>query len=344
MTNKKNTSEISLKNTKEQILAAYQNAMSQVEAKPFDLVLEKQKESALTIVNKATQSNPDNIVSELSMLKGNLMKKVDSLSECMMSESKKLEELRQAINIEKSHLNELYEINETAKTLAALILAQQQQKENFVHEMQEEKSSFEREMTEKKASWKQQQEILTTEYKELKENLEKSRKREEEEYKYNLALSRKKEADAYAAEKAVWEKELVDAKQALHEREESIRAKEVEFNELKQKVDNFPLELKKIQEDTEKATKLRLEANFKFASELRDKEIEGENRLNAHKIETLNKKITEQAQLIEQLTKKADDSVKQTQQIACRALDTSGQRFSHPYFQDDKSSKLNEKA
>lgn len=69
----------------------------------------------------------------------------------MVNESNRLEEIRQAINIEQTHLNDLYSINESAKTLSALILAQQHQKEVFEKEMEEGKAAFEQEMNVKRS-------------------------------------------------------------------------------------------------------------------------------------------------------------------------------------------------
>lgn len=338
--NKKAEPEISLKSTKEQILTAYKNAMALVESKPLDLVAERQKETAASTVTKATQNNPSNIITDLATVKNNLIKHVDNLSTHMVNESNHLEEIRQAINIEQTHLNDLYNINESAKTLSALILAQQHQKEVFEKEMEEEKAAFEQEMNEKRNTWKNQQETTIAEYKELKENLEKARKREEEEYKYNLELTRKKEMDVYANQKSILEKELTLAKQEWAERETALKAKEMEFNDLKKKVDGFSLELVKTKEEAEKTLKLKLETDFKFVTELRNKEIEGDRKLNEHKITVLEKKIAEQDQLIEQLTSKADATIKQIQQIACRALDTSAQRYNYPSYQsEDKTAK-----
>ncbi|WP_250311157.1 hypothetical protein [Rickettsia endosymbiont of Oedothorax gibbosus] len=55
----------------------------------------------------------------------------------MLKESEKLVNLREAINLEQKHLQELYQINETANTLSALLQAQIGQKEQFKLEMEQ---------------------------------------------------------------------------------------------------------------------------------------------------------------------------------------------------------------
>lgn len=97
--------------------------------------------------------------------------------------------MRQAITIEQKHLEELYQINETANTLSALLQTQSEQKQQFRLDMELSRQNFEQEMATQKLQWQEQKSKLEQEYKERKELLEKIRKREEEEYGYALELS-----------------------------------------------------------------------------------------------------------------------------------------------------------
>lgn len=342
--NKKSTQEISLKNTKEQILSAYQEALLKLEAKQVSEPLsEKRKAQETETVSKASQHKAETIVADLAGLKINLIKQVDTLSESLVAEFNKLSEMRSAIMIEQKHLQELYGINETAKTLSALILSQQEQKEQFAQEMLDEKNAFEEDITAKKANWKQQEESLNAAYKELKEQTEKARKREEEEYKYNVELKRRKELDVYAEQKSALAKELEKLRQEWNDREAALKAKEQEFTELHQKVENFPIELAKTKEHAENTLSAQLETQHQYANNLLAKEIEGERKLSEQKIIALEKKIKEQDQLVAQLTQKADAATNQIQAIACRALDTSAQRFNIPAYQEDKPARVSDK-
>jgi hypothetical protein len=337
--------EISMKSTKEQILNAYQAAMTELEDRQVDEPsVTKQNEKKIALVNKAKQTNADSIVNVLANLKLDIIKQIDGLSEQLISEFTKLTEIQEAVAIEQNHLKELYDINETTKTLSALILAQQEKKDSFEQHIEEETERFEQEMEQKKEQWKQQQEALTAEYKEIKEQLEKNRKREEEDYKYNLDLKRKKEADEYMLKKTALEKELIDMRGDLDKRAEVIKNQEVEFVSMQQKIVGFAKEIAEVREETAKNISNQLETQHNHTIALRDKEVEGECKLSEQKIVALESKIKEQEQLVLQLTQKADTVVTQIQAIACRALDTSAQRYNMPGYQsDEKLTKSGEK-
>ena len=77
----------------------------------------------------------------------------------------------------------------------------------------------------------------------------------------------------------------------------------------------------------EQRVTVELVAQHKFDLELRNSKVAGECKLHEQKIESLAAKVVEQETMIKMLTKKADESAAQVQFIACRALDTSAQRF-----------------
>ena len=85
-------------------------------------------------------------MTDLSNLKSKTIKQIDGLSEQLLSEFQKLANLRQAITIEQKHLEELYQINETANTLSALLQTQSEQKQQFKLDMELSRQNFEQEM------------------------------------------------------------------------------------------------------------------------------------------------------------------------------------------------------
>lgn len=137
--------------------------------------------------------------------------------------------MRQAITIEQKHLEELYQINETANTLSALLQTQSEQKQQFRLDMELSRQNFEQEMATQKLQWQEQKSKLEQEYKERKELLEKIRKREEEEYGYALELKQRKEMDEYNDKKFSMEKELSDLKDNLSKREAGLLEKEKDY-------------------------------------------------------------------------------------------------------------------
>lgn len=175
---------------------------------------------------------------------------------------------------------------------------------------------------------------MEADYAELKEKLEKQHKREEEEYTYNLEIERRKESQEYLLKKEALEKELQERTQALTQKETLVDSRIEEMDNLKQKVEQFPDELLKATEKATQEVTQRLEDQHKFAVALKEKKIEGEKNLYLQKISSLEAKVKEQAALIAQLTQKADESINQVQEIACKALEASSTRLPYTTYGD----------
>lgn len=325
--------EISTKSTKDQILAAYNDVVELLEEKQVQSPLEeKKKGDEKAIIHKSSQTSLDGIVSHLATLKINLTKQIDTLSENLLEEFHKLSELQQAIAIEQKHLQELYEIKETAHSLSALMLIQKEETAKFELRMQETREQLSKEMEDKKALWEKKQADLEMNYAETKEKLEKQHKREEEEYKYTLEVTRRQEGQAYRLKQEALEKTLADKQQDLAQKEALIESRLIEIESLNEKVQKFPEELAREMERTTQEVTEKLVAQHNFAVTLKEKEIEGEKKLYLQTIASLEAKVKGQEALISQLTQKASDATEQVQAIACKALDASSQRLSYPSY------------
>ena len=114
MTRKNDVPEISVKSTKDQILAAYNDVVTKLNDKHIITPQEQKKQEAKQeIVAKATSNSSDDILTDLSSLKSKTIKQVDILSEQLLNEFQKLSNIREAIILEQKHLQELYQIHET---------------------------------------------------------------------------------------------------------------------------------------------------------------------------------------------------------------------------------------
>lgn len=318
--------EISAKNTKNEILDAYNALLKKIkEQKPVDRQVEKEKVEKKEIVETAARNSVETIVKGLADLKLAITKALDDMEQQLIGESKRLQGIRQAIAIEQKNLEEIHEIRADADSLAALLLAQKEKKQTFEAEIEQKRGDFEAEMVQKRLLWKKEQEDYERAKKEREEEVKKARQREEEEYSYNRQLQRKKDQDAYAASKAVLEKELEDKRQTLErswsERESALAAREKELADLKARVESFPKELEKAVRDTEKAVTERLQFTFKHEAEIGVREREGERKLSQQIIASLEAKIKEQDELIRQLTQKANEAGLQVQSIAIKAIE-----------------------
>ncbi|OGF66667.1 MAG: hypothetical protein A2Y62_21370 [Candidatus Fischerbacteria bacterium RBG_13_37_8] len=265
-------------------------------------------------VEKASQYTVEYVIKSLAELNVSINKALADLSDKLAQEAGKLTELRKAIEIETKNLKEIHQIDNSAHALKALLKAQN-----------EEKAAFEIAMEIKHKEWEDEQKKHDLELKERNLLLKKEREREQEDYDYNLALSRKKESDAYEEKKNSLDKEL-EAKKITFEKEASerlsaITQKETEYNELKQKVTLFPQELEEtVKKGTQTATD-KIKNDYEVKIQLMLKEIEGERKLFELKIASLNEQVTKQAAQIEALNHQLNNSNKQVQDIAVKAIE-----------------------
>lgn len=343
--------EISLKNTKNEILAAYEEALKKMQTQkttePKQVQEEKRQQET---IKKASENTTEGIVNGITTLKLNVAKELDKLSELLTAEFKKLEDIQIAIRLEKHNLEELYQVTANADSLAAMIQSQKDKKSLFETEMADkrnaleekmnadklsfdekiknEKESFETSMKDQKELWKTEQLIWTELQKELKEKYEKERKREEEEYVYTLKLTRKKEADLYEEKKNSLLKELTEKKIAFDKdianREAEVVSAENELKELRTKSAAFPSEIEKTVATSVKSATDKLQAEFRFEKELTAKQTEGDIKLKEQTIETLKSKIKDMDVIISELSKKAVTAESSVKDIAMKAIESSG--------------------
>ena len=156
---------------------------------PKQIQEEKQKTE---ILEKVSGINSESIVKNISSLKTNLSNSLDEMLQSLSGEFKKLEEIRAAIVQEKKTLEDLYSLSANTDSLAAMLLAQKEKKENFEKTMKEAENAFTSEMAETKAQWEREKAKQKADEKEYADDLSKQRKREEEEYAYNQKIKRKK--------------------------------------------------------------------------------------------------------------------------------------------------------
>ena len=322
------TQEISTKNTKAQIMEAYEELLKKVQNAKADVPKQVQEEKQRTeLVKKVEDVTNKSIGKEINSLRSNLNNSLEELETNLLAEFKKLEEIRAAMVIEKQNLEDLYSLSTTTDSLAAMLLTQKEQKENYDLEMEAEKEAFEKEMNELRLKWKSEKEKETTEQKEFTEEVKKNRKREEEEYQYKLKIDRQKETDEYEAKKAKLEKDLTDKQldfnQEMAKRETDIANAEAELNELRKNNQEFPKQLEQAVTDKEKEVSARLKVQFEFESKLLANKNEGELKLKEQTIISLQEKITEMQAQIKELTEKTNIAESNVKDIAVKAIESS---------------------
>ena len=321
---------LSLSNTKQEMLEAYNVVLKQLEAqREAELKPEKkiEEKKAKEVIQVAESLSSEGIARETSNLKIETGKMLAQISDRLEEEIGKFKAIQNAITLKEKELQELYEIEKSAVTLAALIESQNQKRQAFEIEMAEKKEALSQEIEALRAQREQEKKDYEEEIKERDMTEKKRREREKDDYEYSFKREQKLTKDKFEDEKAKLEKEIQIKKEQmegeLKAREKVIAEREEELNELRKKVAAFPKEVdtalsKAIKETTEKLT---LEA--KNREELVKKEFIGERNVLTTRIESLEKSVKEQNEQIAKLSQQLEKAYQQVQEIAVKTIEGS---------------------
>ena len=321
---------VSLKNTKQEMLEAYNSVLKQLEAqREAELKPEKRLEEKKVkeVIQIGASLSSEGIAKEISHLKMETGKMLAEISDRLEEEVSKFKTIQSAVALKEKELQELYEIERSAVTLAALIESQNQKRQAFESEMAEKKEALNQEIETLSAEREKEKNDYETEIKERDIAEKKRRDRDKEEYEYSFKREQKLAKDKFEDEKAKLEKEIQIKKEQMEAelklREKAIAEREDELNELRKKVITFPKEMetaiaKAIKETTEK---MNLEA--KNREELHKREFIGERNVLTTRMESLEKIVKEQSEQISKLTQQLEKAYQQVQDIAVKTIEGS---------------------
>ena len=320
---------LSLSNTKQEMLDAYHSVLKQVdEQKQLELRPEKKLEEKKTkeVIQVAEALSSEGVVKEISTLKIEMGKMLTQISDKLEDEVGKFKATQNAIALKEKELQELYEIEKSAMTLAALIEAQNQKKQQFETEMAGRKEELDEEIQNLRFEWAKEKGEYEAQIKERDVTEKKKRDREKEEYEYAFKRQQQIAKDKVDDEKAKLEKEILLTKERmdgeLSGREKIIAAKEEELNELRKRVALFPKEMEASVGKAVKDISERLNLESKNREELLKREFTGEKNVLTTRIESLEKTVKEQSAQIAALTQFLEKANQKVQEIAVKALES----------------------
>ena len=323
---------LSDKNTKQELLDAYQTLAQQLEQKraaelnPERQVQEKKADEA---IKTATALAPEGIDREIGSLKSDIGRMLAGLSEQLAAEAARFKSLQQAVEAKQRELQELYGIEKTAATLAALIETQNQKRADFEAEMTQQREELSAEIQSARAEWDKERKAHEAELRERDAAEKRARDREKEQFDYAFKRDQQAVRDKLADEKATLEKDLKLKKEIVDRelagRERVLVEHETELATLRAKAAAFPQELdsavaKAVKEATEK---LKLES--KNREDLWQKQFEGERNVLATRNEALEKAIKELADQNSRLNKQLDAAYLKLQEIAEKTIEGASQ-------------------
>lgn len=321
---------LSTSNTKQEMLNAYNELLGhlqeqqEAESKPEAKVEQRMISEAVAVADEITN---EGVVKQIGQLRSDVGRLLAQVSEKLEEQTERYAKISKAIVFKEKELADIYEIQKSALSLAALIQAQQQKREEFEHEMAEKRAQLADEIESTRAAWIEEKKGYEAEIKERDAVEAKRRKREEDEYRYAFAREQQLAKDKFADEQAKIERELADRKAAvekdLSQRERAIAEREAELNELRQKVAAFPKQLDDATARAIKETTARLQAESASREQLLQREFAGERNVLTTRIAALEQTVKEQAEHLARLSQQSERAYGQVQEIAVRAIEGS---------------------
>ena len=356
MANKTVIDDISLKNTKQEILESYENIKKELEEKEkqslnADKIIQERQNTET--VKKSDKLIEENINEKINLLKADIINSLNELSEKLSQAEIDYKNLKSSIGVKDNYLKEIYGIEHSALSLASLIEANNFKKTQFEKEYLDRKNILESELEElrkKIENEKKSYEILTKEkenefkiyWDRKKEEFEYNFKRESEQKLNSLGDDLKNLKRSIEEEKEKFQKEIFEKNKALEERDRKITEKEQTYAELAEKTAAFPTKLESEVSGAVKSTTEKLKSEFALGKELILKEYEGKLNVLNTKIESLEKIIEEQNKYISVLTAQHEKAYMQVQQIATSAIQGNVDKNSQNKFEQilEKISKI----
>ena len=302
------------RNTKDEILAAYNAARKAIAAQE----IESPEEEAVTIektqtVQKAIKVHPTDIVNTISDLRKNINTSLQQLENQIVERREQLSTIQSAINIEENKLKERYGIMAEAATLDTIIKAQT-----------DTKVSFDKDMQETREAWKKEQSSHDESIKTRNAQEQLRRNREKEEYEYAQKMIKERDKNEFEYRKQEQKRELAlqrnEHLKAMAEKEDAIKAQEEEIAELKARAESFDEVVKQKVEEAVKEATDRAGKSYSFEK----RHIEAENKA---RVEVLETKLESALVAIESLTEektilmeKLESSTEKVQSIAAEAV------------------------
>ncbi|MBD2165934.1 hypothetical protein H6G04_16175 [Calothrix membranacea FACHB-236] len=324
---------VAVKDSKQQIVQAFQEILT--ERKKLDLKIATKQEEAEKVKNQeilatASTYTVDSIVKGLADLQLEFGSIVIALSEKLAKENSKLDELNRGIEIANLQLKDLRQIRIVADALDILTQEHQERLRVLEQEITSKREALEKEITIRRKEWQKDQSEYEEALEVYNDLLAKQRGTETEEYQYKLETNRKLTTDAYEEKKRKLEREIQESTQQKEknwaEREKILTERQALFTEYQQKVAAFPNELeeavKKAREEAIKDTSQKA----KVEADLFEKDWESSKQSYELKIQSLEETIKKQAEQIEGISAQLQTALKQAQDLAMRAFDSSNNK------------------
>ena len=319
-----------VKDSKQQLVQSFQQIRA--DRKKLDAKIATKQEEAEKVKNQeilaaASTYTVDSIVKGLADLQLEFGSIVNTLAEKLAQENTKLDELNRAIEIEKQRLQELRQIRIVADTSDIFTQEHREKLKVLEQDTANRKEALEKESATRRKEWQKEQIEFTERIQAENDLLAKNRQREQEEHEYKLATTRKLTTDAYEAKKRNLEREITEITQQKekdwNEREKVLTDNQKLFTEYQQQAVKFPTELEEAVKKAREEAIRETSQKAKVEVDLFEKEWESTKQSYELKTKSLEETIVKQTEQIEGIAAQLQTALKQAQDLAMRAFDSS---------------------
>lgn len=332
--------EISLSSTKQQLLDAYLEIREQLEEKaknelkPEKIVEEKKRKETVEAADTLVSTN---VVAEVDRLKAGIGRMLAELTDNLEGAANKYRQLTEAVATKTRELEELFEIEKSALTLASLIEAQQRRKSDFEESMALKKKELEDEIATTRDSWEREAAAHEQAAKEREAEAKKVQLRRQEEFEYDFKRKQEQSTNTLSDQKAKLEKEIAalreEHQKAAAEREKELKAREIVIQEkesrlaeLERRAEAFPKDLEAQVGRAVKEAVQRARDEAEKSETLLKAEADGEKKVLQARIAALESVVADQNARLSSLAAQTEGAYQKVQEIALKAVEGSVQR------------------
>jgi hypothetical protein len=277
----------------------------------------------------------DSVIAGLNRLGDQFNLALSQLSTQLLAEAGRLRDVSQQAEELSGQLARLYQLREVAEETLSQLLAQYDDSlERYAQEKQQRGEGLERQWQEQSGAWRQEKNSHEQAIAERNADTQRQTVREEQEYRSRLTLERERQAEEWKQQCKQKEQALAEDKEKIArewtEREKELAEREKQLAELKGRVEGFDKELetavKRAREEGVGAARQQV----RLKAELAAREFAGEEEVCQMRFATLEKTVAEQDAQLARLAQQLETVLKQTQELALKAIEGSS---NHASFQ-----------
>jgi len=295
--------------------AAFEEVVERVRAKETSPARRAAQERQQKEVLESTAATTvEVVIHSIADLRLGVNGALDTLSTALVEQAKRLAQLEEAERLRRMQIEELFDVQIGANTLADLVARHEQ-----------ERAEFEREKVAATTAWQEQRARFAAELVEEKVQQRKVWEREEEEYGYDRKVKRAREEADYQAKRQAMLASLTEEKARvegeLAAREQAVAVREAELAELRARVEALPKELEAAVAREVARARAEVEERARIEAALRGKDVDGAERLFKLQIANLDKIVKEQNGRIEELQAEVKAANEKAQALALKIVE-----------------------